>query len=124
MGLSNVDDILQITITRDTPCPISYECKVIVGFDQERFLKRLLELGEDYLEENRTFAVLFDTTPLETVYTDMLDYKEVLNHFPDSNRVLGKAMYIGNFNKEDHAELVDNILKQLLINYKIMETIY
>lgn len=109
-----INDIVQI--------PIDWTCKVIVGTDHDKFLARLLELGEDYLEQNKIFAMLFDTTPLSEIET-MKSYEDIIKHFPKSNRVSDKALYIGNYDKRDHRSIIEQVLAINLIKYEIVEFI-
>lgn len=112
--MSRINDIVKIQL--------NHTCKVIVGTDQDKFLARLLELGEGYLEDNRIFAVLFDVTQLQDIW-DMKSYSEVTNHFPNSSRIPSEAFYIGNYDERDHMNIMDQMLKMCFIKYEIVEFI-
>lgn len=109
-----IRDIVQIKLS---------PAKVLIGFDHDRFLARLIELGDDYLEENRIFCFLFDTTPQDKIISDMKSYEEIIDAFPDSNRVANKALYIGNYAKEDWEGLANQCLSGWMGNYEIMEIV-
>lgn len=102
-----LSDVITINIDRDSLVK-PYVTKFLLGFNQDNFLKRLLELGEDWLEENKVFAVLFDNTPPDQIES-MKNYSEVLKYFPKSNRVVNKGVYIGNI-KGDPYQIALSIL--------------
>lgn len=109
-----LNDIVQLQL--------NYTCKVIVGTDHDKFLARLLEVGEVYLENNKIFTMFFDVTPLSEIGT-VRDYGEIVKHFPSSNRVLAKAFYVGNYSEEDQMIIINEVLKGNLIKYDIVEFI-
>jgi hypothetical protein len=119
--LSKLDDIVQIEITRDEP--FEYKAKVIVGYDHQLFLNRLLDLGEQYLEDNKIWAILFDPTPDDNMLSDLRDYKEILYKFTNYPRLFGKAFYLGHHKKEDHMRVIDHVLSTFLQDYEIVEFI-
>jgi hypothetical protein len=118
--MSRLDDIVTITIPceRDT-----YRPKVLIAFDQDKFIERIKKLGELYLEENKIFAICFDVTPIDQLET-MKNYKEVIDQFPKSNRIPSKAFYIGNIRKEDQISVAKKIVGTWLgDNYELVEII-
>lgn len=97
--------------------------RVLIGFDHDRFLIRLTELGGCYLEENKIFCILFDTTPQDRIISDMKDYKEIIDAFPNSHRVASKALYIGNYAEEDWEGVASQCLSGWFGEYEIVEMI-
>jgi len=83
--------------------------KVIIFFNHSFLINNYTE---DYLEQNKLFAICFDTTPLKNL-KDMRNYQEILNIFPNSSRVLGKCFYIGNYKEKDFNELISIQLHSL-----------
>ena len=104
------DDILTVEIDRNMIIPPKYKSRVFIDFDHDSFKNKLLNVGGDWLEQTKTFAILFDTTPPDKIISDMKDYKEIVDLFPDSYRVKGKALYIGNYRHQDW----NSIAKQCL----------
>jgi len=100
--MSIVDDIIQVKIELSNP-------PIIVGLDHDKFKARLLELGHEYFNNNKTYAILFDTTPPELIISEMKNYKDITEAFPN-DRVFGKACYIGNYREEDRMSLIEKIL--------------
>ena len=105
-----------------TNMPTGYTHKVIVGTNHDKFLARLLELGEDYLEANRIFALFFVVTPPSEI-ENMKDYGEIIKHFPYSHRVCSTAKYVGNYDKRDQVRVINRMLKRGFVNYDIVEFI-
>lgn len=117
-----LNNIITIEIERSEILEM-WKAKVIIGFNQSRFLNRLLELGEAHLEDNKIFCLCFDTTPLKDI-DQMEDYGLVLKAFPNSNRVLSKAFYIGNVIPEDQTTVATQIVGYVFKdNYSIEEII-
>jgi len=104
-----LDDVIQVYIERAHKV-LPSKAKILVGLDHDKFLSRLLELGNDYLEETKTFAFLFDTTPQDLIMSEMKDYKDIINNFPNSNRIADRALYIGNYYEQDWISIVNQCL--------------
>lgn len=104
-----LDDVVTVEIERTTFCQ-DYKLPIIIGFDQDKFLVRLLELGHDYFNINRVYALLFDITPVNKIKIDMKNYKEVVDQFPN-DRLYPYAFYIGNYKEEDHMHIVNQLME-------------
>lgn len=100
-----VNEIPVIYIQRDYKVK-EYKPSVIIGFNHDKFLTRLLELGHEYFDTNKVYAALFDVTPVDKIDTELKDYKEIIEKFPN-DRVFGNSFYIGDFNKKDHISIVN-----------------
>lgn len=84
-----------------------YRPKVLVGFNQDWFIEVIAALGGDeYLEDQKIFALLFDTSKN---VEDVVDYQEVLDRYPMSNRVATRKWYIGNLDGKP-MDIVEKVL--------------
>lgn len=81
--------------------------KVMVFFNHDFLIKNY---SESYLEDNKIFALCFDTTPLDNI-ADMADYNDLLSAYEFSNRVASKSFYIGNFKKDDWLNIIEQCLE-------------
>lgn len=114
--MSKIDKVITVNMDREPFLGLP----LIIGFDHDRFLARLLELGHDYFNSNRTYALLLDTTPVDLIISEMKDYKEIREAFPN-DRVYGKALYIGNYRKEDWISIAEQVASGW--GHKIIEVI-
>lgn len=89
---------------------LEHKVKWLIGLNQDTFLKRLLELGADYLEDNKIFAMCFDTTHPDLL-DEMKDYDEVIKAFPSSPRVAGNKFYLGNYSQADYLSVINELLE-------------
>jgi len=115
-----INDIVTVDISRHYPFEQS-PAKVLVGLGHAKFLNRLIELGEDFLEENKIFCILFDTTPQDRIISDMKSYKEIADAFPKSSRIADHALYIGNYAEKDWESIVNQCLSGWFGDYEIVE---
>jgi hypothetical protein len=109
---------MQEITTVDITLSMSYVVKYIVYHNHDWFLSK--GYTEEYLESNRIFAICFDTTPLESI-ANMADYREILEKYPDSNRVFDTSNYIGYYEEKDWEEIIDTWLSSLSSSYEIVE---
>lgn len=114
--MSLIDNVITINIDREPFLGLP----LVVGFDHDRFLERLLELGHDYFNSTRTYALLLDTTPVDLIVSEMKDYKEIIDAFPN-DRVYPKALYIGNYKREEWWNIAEQVAK--VWGHKIIEVI-
>lgn len=120
--MSDKDNIITVDFVRRKPVK-PYTVKFLISLDQDKFLSRLLELGDMWLESNKIFAICFDITPPDQLEL-MKDYYEVIKHFPHSSRIAGQKAYIGSF--AGQYELVVNEILRISsspYNYEIVEFI-
>lgn len=95
----------------DINLDLDHTVKWLVAFNHDWMIKTIEFLGgEQYLEDNQIFAVCFDTTPKDKI-GKMRSYREVLDKYPNSNRVASKAFYIGDYDKEDWLDVVNECLE-------------
>lgn len=102
MNKNRLDDIVSVNLDYLAPC--------IVETDHDTFFEKLKSLPEGWLEQNKTFALLFDG---EADINKVKNYLEIVDYFKDSldgNRVFGKSIYIGNFKPEDHEVIINQVL--------------
>ena len=90
-----------------------YKPKVIVFFNHSYLVNKYTE---EYLEENKLFAVCFNTTQRSQMHL-IRNYQDVIDKYQNSNRVLGTQFYIGLYDKVYFELTITNILKSLFGDY-------
>lgn len=94
-----------------------YLPKVIIFFNHQWLIDKYTPV---FIEENKIFCICFDTTPLNEL-ENMKDYAEVVRHFPGSNYVLSKGMWIGNYENKDFESVIKDYLKMWFGKYEIFD---
>jgi len=102
-----------VYIDLTTP-PVIYKPNVVVAFTNKWVIDNFTS---KYLDANKIFVFGFDFTDLEDL--DFIeDWGEVVQNFPDSNRVVDKKMWFGDI--ENKLQAIEEYLSHHLVNYQII----
>lgn len=106
-----MEPIIKVDVSHMFP----YTAKVIIFHTPEWFIEKYTE---DWLEDNLVFAFCFDVSPSVVAAND---YTPVLKAFPNSDRVMDKSLFIGNYDDEDWESVIEQCLKQWVGDYEVID---
>lgn len=106
-----------LTVDIDLTTKVEYIPKVIIFFNHKWLIDNYTAR---WLEDNKVFAFCFDTTPPDLI-DSMRDYQELVDAFPDSNRVPEKSFYIGNYDKGDWDNIIHQMMAGWMWKYEVVD---